>query len=123
MNFDDAPPGFPFNDDYPPYDRDEGCGPLREAIDRQAAELAQRRNEPWAQRQLIAAVQRRRRDRADLVQFDTLPRKDGFDTLLAHGEILVTVETLRDPGARGFLDSAGMQEAPLGCDALAGRLV
>ncbi|MEN3308192.1 MAG: hypothetical protein V7603_4394 [Micromonosporaceae bacterium] len=125
MRLDDgAPPGEPFEDDYPGHTHDESCGELHWAVQRQVAELAQRRYEPAVRRDILATLQRRRTARdGEVVQFDVLPVDVGFDHLLVSGELLLGRSSYEQAGARALLDSFGLAQVDLGCAELDGRVV
>jgi hypothetical protein len=125
MRLDDgAPPGEPFENDYPGHAHDESCGDLHWAVQRQVAELAQRRYEPAVRRDILNTLQRRRAARdGEVVQFDILPVDVGFDQLLARGEMLLTRSGYEQPGARAILDGFGLTQVDVGCAELEDRIV
>ena len=144
MPFDENIKGDPFRGDYPGRGDHQPWDELEWQLHRQSAELAQRRFAPAIRHQLTQ-MQRRRRQLGDagpraagdqaggVTQFEVLPTGTGPDTLLASGEILITgrdYDGRGEPGgqapdrtAKAFLDALGLEEAPLGCAALEGRVV
>jgi hypothetical protein len=121
---DDARPGEPFENDYRAHTHDEACGDLHWAVQRQVAELAQRRYEPAVRRDILTTLQRRRAARdGEVVQFDVLPVEVGFDHLLVSGELLLNRSSYEQAGARAVLDSFGLAEVDVGCVELADRVV
>jgi hypothetical protein len=146
MQFDEANKGNPFGDGFPEWPR-EGRGGIVADIQRQVIELAQRRFEPALRYEMLRALQRaredlmRRQDRPDplITAFDFLPVQEGFDTLMARGELLITKESyegatehrgrgISGRSAKGYLDAleihkkGGDQDCP-DCPALNGRVV
>jgi hypothetical protein len=139
MPFDEERKGDPFPGDFPDRPGHEPWAELELRLQRQVIELAQRRYEPATRHQLIRLLQRRRqpgyqpRERAaggqpeDFTRFDSLLVEEGFDTLLVHGEILVTGQDydgrpLPVPGrrpdqyARRYLQELGMEASEVDCD-------
>src|SRR5690242_5200424 len=91
-------------DDYP-FDRVDPKARL--AIQRQIAELADRRHQPGVRRAILTAIQRRREGRPELVPFDVLPKEVGADILLAKGDIVLTWPSFEEAGAKAILDAFG----------------
>jgi hypothetical protein len=169
--FDEENRGDPFRGDFPGRpDLDPSDG-LEERVQRQAIELARRRNEPAIRQDLLRLLQQRRQPRlrpgpqpgpqpppqaprpeerrpeerrpeeradrpADLsvTEFDYLPVRVGFDTLLVRGELLITAQSYdgrptpldlqgTDRNARRYLDALGMTATELDCAELRDRVV
>lgn len=119
-----APPGEPFADDYPAHRHDQNCAPYHEYANRQVTELTRRRHQPAVRRDILTLLQRRRATRGrDVLQFDVLPRDEGFDHLLASGEVLLTNSSYLDPAAASILGAYGLQRVEFDCPELAERVV
>ena len=149
MPFDERNIGDPFRDDFPGRGDHEPWEELEAGVQRQVIELAQRRNEPAIRHELLRLLQQRRLPRPerrpeqpeqaerpeqpadspadDITQFDYLPVEVGFDTLMVHGELLITAQSYNgqsgDPGARGYLDALEMEASEVDCAELHGRVV
>jgi Subtilase family len=146
MPFDEERKGDPFPDDFPGRPDHEPWAQLELRLQRQVIELAQRRYEPAIRHELIRLLQRRRQqeqqpqERAagpqpeDFTRFDALLVEEGFDTLLVHGEILITRQDYDGqpvpvPGrrpeeyAQRYLDELGMEASEVECEELHGRIV
>jgi hypothetical protein len=146
MPFDEENKGDPFRGDFPgrsgPPDQPEP------RLQRQVGELARRRYEPTIRHQFLELLQRRRErqqapeheqrsgrpGRNDITQFDFLPVEEGFDTLLARGELLITGPDYdgrpqqagrgdAERYAKGYLDALGMEASEVDCAELNGRIV
>lgn len=117
------PQGAPFGDSY-------RTGPASEApsarartrVRLQVGELALRRSDPAMRRRLAHDLQERWRERRH-GRLEILPGRNGLETLLVGGEVLVTTQTWADRGARSYLLRRGLTEVELGCPDLEGRLV
>ena len=70
-------------------------------VRRQLINLERRTSDQAVQRELLDHVRRRRADRDDMVQFVPLPGPDGYDRLVAEGELLIRTEHADDD----FVDS------------------
>lgn len=119
-----APPGEPFSDDYPAHRHNQSCAPYHEYANQQVTELTQRRHQPAVRRNILTTLQSRRAARGrDVLQFDVLPRDEGFDHLLVGGEILLTSAAYRDPATAPILDAYGLRREEFDCPELANRVV
>ncbi|MGE5293043.1 MAG: S8 family peptidase [Micromonosporaceae bacterium] len=127
MPFDETNIGNPFAGEFPEWPTERRVR-LEADIQRQVIELAQRRYEPALRHEMARALQQRRQDYKRrkprgrdpiVVDFDFLPVKRGFDTLMARGELLITKESYEggprgrgrtDPSrcAKGYLDTLGI---------------
>jgi subtilisin family serine protease len=140
-------------------DRD-AWGGLRAAVQRQVTELAQLRHEPAVRHLLLRQLQDRRQPPErfqpppgleryaqvaageaaygggdePVTQFGYLPVKEGFDTLLASNELLITGRSYdgrhpagerssRGETAKRYLEALGFEEAEPGCRQLENRVV
>jgi hypothetical protein len=111
MQFDETNKGNPFGDGFPEWPH-EYRGRIVADIQRQVIELAQRRFEPALRHEMVRTIQqrrenlKRRQDHEDrrrdplLIDFDFLPVQEGFDTLMARGELLITKESYDGGGER-----------------------
>lgn len=118
-----GPQGAPFGDSY--RTGPAGGAPstrARQRVQLQVGELALRRSNPALRRRLAHDLQERWRERRHS-RLDILPGRNGLETLLLGGEVLVTAQTWADRGARSYLTRRGLAQAPLGCPDLEDRLV
>jgi hypothetical protein len=146
MPFDEERKGDPFPDDFPDRIGHEPWAQLELRLQRQVIEQAQRRYEPAIRHQLIRLLQRRRlqehqpQERAadgqpeEFTRFDALMVEEGFDTLLVHGEILVSGQDYDgrpvpipgrrpDQYAKRYLDELEMEASEVDCEDMHGRVV
>jgi Subtilase family len=100
-------PGHPFGDDYPdPRSAGQLAGDQR-AVRRQLANLDLRAQDESVRRELVNQIKRRRSLRDDLVQFEEIPSRRGYDMLVSRGELLVRREHADNPNVEGFLEPYG----------------
>ena len=132
MPFNKDNTGDPFRGEFPRRDGQGEPDELRALEQRQLVELAQLRTNPTRRHELLALLQRRRAGATDqsITQFDYLPVETGFDTLMAHGELLIRASSYDGrpgPGsgqtAKAYLDSIGMQAGEVDCADLHGRVL
>lgn len=147
MPFDEEIYGDPFRGDFPGRPGHQPWDELEARVQRQVVDLAQRRYEPAVRHQLLRLLQQRRRREPEaqrqpasrhreesVIQFDFLPVKVGFDTLLKRGELLITGQSYdgwpaapddQDPDrtAKPYLDALGMRASVVDCAELHGRVV
>jgi subtilisin family serine protease len=147
MQFDETNKGNPFGDEFPEWPH-EYRGRIVADIQRQVIELAQRRFEPALRHEIVRSLRRgrqelkKRKERPDrlVTDFDFLPAQEGFDTLVARGELLITKESYDGGGqerrghgnssryAQGYLEALGIhkksdQSDCPDCPELEGRIV
>jgi Subtilase family len=72
-------------------------------VRRQLINLERRASDEAVRRELLNQVRRRRADREDMVQFVPLPGPDGYDLLVAEGELLIRTEHADDASVANFL--------------------
>jgi hypothetical protein len=145
MPFDEENYGDPFRGDFPGRPGHEPWEDLEARVQRQVVDLAQRRYDPAVRHQLLRLLQQRRLREVErqpatshreepVIQFDFLPVKVGFDTLLKRGELLITGRSYDGwpaPGdgqgsgrtAKPYLDALGVQASAVDCAELHGRVV
>jgi subtilase family protein len=146
MPFDEENPGEPFPGDFPErIDHARRAG-LEAAVQRQVTDLSQRRGDPASRHEILRVLGERRSgdpggpegqalehtDGSVPTRFSYLPLDDGFDTLLVHGELLITAESYHaSPGGAGgpsssdraYLDSLQMTASEVDCEELHGRVL
>src|ERR1044071_5348323 len=81
----------------------------RWAIQRQIADVTERRYQPAVRHAILTAIQRSRANRTDLLQFDFLPNAVGADILLARGALVLTRHAYATVGARAILEAFGLR--------------
>ena len=72
-------------------------------VRRQLINLERRTSDEAVRRELLYQVLRRRAGREDMVQFEPLPGPDGYDLLVAEGELLIRTEHANDPAVANYL--------------------
>lgn len=148
MGFDQANRGDPFRGDYPGRPEHERWDEPEARIQRGVTDLARRRHQPAVRHEYRRLLNERRRQEprsaaprehahdfeAAVAEIDSLPVEVGFDTLLAHGELLITGSSYDGrrspdgapgpgPGAKGYLDHIGMEAHDVDCADLRGRIL
>lgn len=93
----------------------------RRKVGLQVADLTRRRRDGGFRRELIDLLQQRREGEPDRVQFEALPSRQGYETLVVAGELLVRTAEYDDQRVRGFLEQEGFAQARVDC--LDGRVV
>ena len=120
---DPATPGRPFGTDYAD---GRGAGDVDERIRlqvrRQVSELAQRRYDPGLRRRLNGTIQGRWAARRE-IELDVLDTSNGLETLVIHGELLVTAASWADPAVQVYLGRRRLERIEVGCPELEDRLV
>ena len=109
--------------DYPDPRTPEQRAKDLQAVRRQAGGFVQQQKDDSLEREMIAALQRRRADRPDLVQFDVVAgrgRGGTRRTLVVRGEMLAEASLVEREGARRMLDKLGLVWEPIDC--LQGRV-
>jgi RNA polymerase sigma factor (sigma-70 family) len=108
MPFNQQNTGVPFPGDYPGRSEHQRWEELEARVQRDVIDLARRRYEPAVRHEMLRLLSQRRqpgRPADDVTQFDVLPKRVGFDTLLKRGELLITGQSYdgrrADDGARG----------------------
>jgi len=118
--------GGPFSGDYLDPRTPEQRAKDQRAVCRQVGALVRQQKDDSFEREIVKALQRRRAERSDLVQFDVVPQRSlGFirRTFVVRGEVLVEAAVLEDEGARRMLDRFGLKWEPIDCiEGRAGRL-
>ncbi|MBO3083539.1 S8 family peptidase [Cellulomonas fengjieae] len=116
-------PGRPFGRDYRSGAAVEPVpARVRQRVQRQVDELAQRRTDAGLRRRLNTAVQERWSLR-HASRLDVVVKDNGLETMVVTGEILVTESSWQDRGVRTYVQRRGLAEAELGCVDLESRLV
>lgn len=148
MGFDQENRGDPFRGDYPGRPGHEPWDEHEARVERDVADLMQRRYQPAIRHELLRLLDERRQGGrtepgAPLARaagapavagVGFLPVDVGFDTLHAPGELLITghsYDARRTPGggpgpgrsARGYLDLVGLEFSDIECDELRGRVL
>ena len=148
MGFDQESKGDPFRGDYPGRPEHEPWDEHEARVQRDVADLIQRRYQPAIRHELLRLLNERRQGglpepgtpRARAAGYPTvasigfLPVGVGFDTLHAPGELLITGQSYdgrRTPyggpgpgrSARGYLNLVGLEPSDIECDALRGRVL
>lgn len=93
------------------------------AVCRQAKALSEHKRDDSFEREMVAALQRRRSERRDLVQFDVIAGRAKFNgkrTLVVRGELLAEAAAHEDASMRAVLEKFGLQWEPIDC--LEGRV-
>ncbi len=137
MPFNPQNTGVPFPGDYPGRSEHQRWEELEARVQRDVIDLARRRYEPAVRHEMLRLLSQRRqpgRPADDVTQFDVLPKRVGFDTLLKRGELLITGQSYdgrraddgeRHPGptAKRYLDAIGMEASEVDCAELHGRVL
>src|SRR5712691_1745277 len=137
MPFNQQNTGVPFPGDYPGRSEHQRLEELEARVQRDVIDLARRRYEPAVRHEMLRLLSQRRqpgRPADDVTQFDVLPKRVGFDTLLKRGELLITGQSYdgrraddgeRHPGptAKRYLDAIGMEASEVDCAELHGRVL
>jgi hypothetical protein len=142
MPFDEAHRGDPFQDDFPYWPDDEALADLRALVQSQAGELARLRQDQDDRQRYLRLLQRRRQPQQNdasardgvVAQFDFLPVREGFDTLVVPGELLITRQSYEGgpgpargehPGryAKDYLDDFTLKVSEVDCDELENRVL
>ena len=121
---DPATPGRPFGTDYAD---GRGAGDVDERVrvqvQRQVGELVQRRFDASLRRRLNGTIQGRWAARRE-IELDVLDTSNGLETLVIHGELLVTRRLVGEPGRPASISAdAGLERIEVGCPELEDRLV
>ncbi len=101
MDLNSAPPGYAFKGDYPE-NYDEPRQVLQQILQRQIGELDRTSSHPDT---LMGILRGRRGNRQDLSQLELRRRDEGFDCLLARGEIVMDTKSSKDPGVAHLMHS------------------
>ena len=135
MPFNQQNTGVPFPGDYPGRSEHQRWEELEARVQRDVIDLARRRYEPAIRHEMLRLLsQRRRAGGDDVIQFDVLPKRVGFDTLLKRGELLISGQSYDGrraddgephpgPTAKRYLDAIGMEASEVDCAELRGRVL
>jgi hypothetical protein len=149
MPFNQQNTGVPFPGDYPGRPEHQRWEELEARVQRDVIDLARRRYEPAVRHERLRLLGQRRqpgqpgagpqerragRHADDVTQFDVLPKRVGFDTLLKRGELLITGQSYDGrraddgeprpgPTAKRYLDAIGMEASEVDCAELHGRVL
>jgi hypothetical protein len=105
-----------FPEDYPDERSPEQRARDQAEVCHQVADLVRRRRDGAFRRELLSLLKERRYRRDDLAQFEVIPSRRGFETLVVTGELLVREEALRHEAVRKLLSSRyGFRESPVEC--------
>lgn len=118
-----GPVGRPFGDDYRRGNDVGDVGPrVRQFVQRQVDELSQRRTDAGLRRRINTGIQDRWTRRYG-TRLEVLPKRNGLETIVVSGEILVTTLSWSDPTVQSYVAGRGLTRTDLGCTDLESRLV
>jgi subtilisin family serine protease len=120
----DTRAGHPFGDDYRQHRSAQQVADDRAEVCEQVANLIRRRTDEAFRRRYFATLQRRRRDRDDLDQFQVVRVAGSPETLVVRDQLLMRAELADDPMIRDLLRGYRLQrDDTLGCEELEDRVV
>lgn len=124
MSMDEQSNAGPFSGDYPDPRTPEQRAKDQRAVCRQVGALTQHQKDDSFEREIIEALQQRRAERSELVQFEVVTQGrtavGARRTLVVRGELLAEEAVVRADGAKRMLDKFGLTWEPIEC--LEGRV-
>lgn len=112
-----------FSRDYPDTRSQEQRAADQRAACRQATALVRQQRDDSFESEMVIALQRRRAERADLVQFDVVrgrSKRNSKRTLVVRGELLAEAAAIQDEDTRRMLERFRLGWEPIEC--LEGRI-